>query len=262
MSEPTFQQLLLTNPLTEETRKERRNLLAVSALGIVMMKTGLIPAKISALGIEFSHTDQTSLLRIVAAITGYFLTAFIVYALSDFWIYRIVTYLAQSTSNLDALDSLTNTYLRNFKAIQERVREAAADVEFLNEKKVQLMDYAKLQAEIAEKEAEGFKEAMHQFSLAYTESRKKELISKNNELVAELWKKLSEITSQSQEMKTIADGLKNEFVVTKAKAEARLEQTTFSIKPVKAIAVLRVVFEFIIPCAIGLYAMVELLSQR
>jgi hypothetical protein len=40
MSEPTFQQLLLTNPLTEETRKERRDLLAVSALGIVMMKTG------------------------------------------------------------------------------------------------------------------------------------------------------------------------------------------------------------------------------
>jgi hypothetical protein len=45
--------------------------------------------KISALGIEFSQTDQKSLLSILALITLYFLVAFILYAGSDFVAWRL-----------------------------------------------------------------------------------------------------------------------------------------------------------------------------
>ena len=80
--------LLLRDQLSKETRTERRTLLGVSAIGIVIVKTGLVPAKISALGIEFNQTDQRSLLLAVAAVTIYFLIAFLIYAASDFLLWR------------------------------------------------------------------------------------------------------------------------------------------------------------------------------
>lgn len=82
-------QELLKDILREETRKERRNLLAASAVGIVIVKAGLIPTKISALGIDFSQTDQRTLLWVLLGVTAYFLAMFVVYALSDilaFWV--------------------------------------------------------------------------------------------------------------------------------------------------------------------------------
>ena len=77
-------QILLKDPLSKETRTERRILLGASAVGIVIVKTGLVPSKISALGIEFNQTDQHSLLRAVAAVIVYFLFAFLIYAGSDY----------------------------------------------------------------------------------------------------------------------------------------------------------------------------------
>jgi hypothetical protein len=71
------------DPLSDVTRKERRLLLAVSILAIGIVKTGLLPEKVSALGIEFSHADQKSLLGIFTIIIGYFLAAFVVYAAAD-----------------------------------------------------------------------------------------------------------------------------------------------------------------------------------
>lgn len=79
----SFQLELLRDILREETRKERRNLLAVSAVGIVIVKAGLIPTKISALGIDFSQADQRTLLWILFGIVSYFLIVFAVYAMSD-----------------------------------------------------------------------------------------------------------------------------------------------------------------------------------
>ena len=73
------------DPLSDVTRKERRLLLAVSILAIGIVKTGLLPEKVSALGIEFSHADQKSLLGIFTIIIGYFLAAFVVYAAAD-WV--------------------------------------------------------------------------------------------------------------------------------------------------------------------------------
>jgi hypothetical protein len=62
----------------------------VSAVGIVIVKTGLIPSKIATLGIEFSPANQRSLLWVTAMITGYFLFAFLIYGVADFVAWRIL----------------------------------------------------------------------------------------------------------------------------------------------------------------------------
>lgn len=76
--------LLLHDPLSPETRKERRMLLTTSILAAILVKAGLVPTKISALGVDFSSTDQKILLQIVAVIASYFLLGFIIYASADF----------------------------------------------------------------------------------------------------------------------------------------------------------------------------------
>jgi hypothetical protein len=70
------------------TRSERKILLGVSALGILIVRTGLVPSKISAPGIEFAQTDQRALLRAVGAFVLYFLGAFLIYAVSDLMAWR------------------------------------------------------------------------------------------------------------------------------------------------------------------------------
>jgi len=92
----------LRDPLSTETRTERRTLLGASAIGIVIVKTGLIPSKISALGIEFTQTDQRSLLLAIAAIVSYFLVAFLIYATSDFLAWRSLYQEAHTQKSLDA----------------------------------------------------------------------------------------------------------------------------------------------------------------
>jgi hypothetical protein len=77
------------DPLSEVTRKERRTLLAVSAVGTVMVKANIVPQKISALGIDFGEINKTILLRSIALLAIYFLVAFSLYAVSDFLAWRI-----------------------------------------------------------------------------------------------------------------------------------------------------------------------------
>ena len=73
MSEQQPGEILLKDPLREVTRNERKILLGVSMLGLVMVKGSLVPVKISALGIDFSKTNQTALLTILAIIVAYYL---------------------------------------------------------------------------------------------------------------------------------------------------------------------------------------------
>src|SRR5215203_5705 len=56
----------------------------MSAVGITIVFTGLIPTEIRTLGITFAEADRTSLLLIFALVVGYFLVAFVSYALSDY----------------------------------------------------------------------------------------------------------------------------------------------------------------------------------
>ncbi len=82
-------EIRLQDPLSEVTRGERKTLLGLSAVGITIAVSGLVPSKISALGIEFDRTDQSALLRMLATVITYFLVAFMVYGASDFVAWRV-----------------------------------------------------------------------------------------------------------------------------------------------------------------------------
>ena len=94
MAEPTLTEIALRDPLGDVTRKERRLLMGISMIGIALVKTGLLPEKISTLGIEFSQTNQKSLLVVFSFVTIYFLVAFTIYAAADFIAWRSVFYAA------------------------------------------------------------------------------------------------------------------------------------------------------------------------
>ena len=74
----------LRDPLTDVTRRERRSLLGISMLGIAVAQGGLLPTEISSLGIKFGPGSQSVLLLILGLVCGYYLIAFLVYALSDY----------------------------------------------------------------------------------------------------------------------------------------------------------------------------------
>lgn len=79
---------ILSDPLSEVSRKERRNLMAASITYIVVMKLGLVPSKISALGIDLSAPAQDAFLGIFSLIVVYFLCAFSLYAIADLMVWK------------------------------------------------------------------------------------------------------------------------------------------------------------------------------
>jgi hypothetical protein len=134
---------ILGDPLSEVTRGERKTLLLVSAIGIVMERTGLIPTKITTFGIEFSEADRTLLLRLFALVVAYFLVAFVVYGSADAlaWIRdvrelsfaRIARKLEERRNELEAtqaglafepMDSASQAdRLRELRRVKEQLRE-------------------------------------------------------------------------------------------------------------------------------------------
>jgi hypothetical protein len=89
MTEGDIEHAQLQDALSSVTRKERQFLLGISLLGIALVKTGLIPSKISGLGIEFQSANPQALLSIVACVILYFLVAFIIYAASDYVVWKL-----------------------------------------------------------------------------------------------------------------------------------------------------------------------------
>jgi hypothetical protein len=112
---------LVKDPLSDVTRKERRTLLGVSALGIIMVKAGLVPQKISTLGIDFQEIDKSLLLKSIAAVVAYFLVAFLIYALSDFIAWRI--------AYRKAVRDLIKTSSKDMKDIDAAVEETLANLD-------------------------------------------------------------------------------------------------------------------------------------
>jgi hypothetical protein len=76
-----------SGPLTEPSRKLKKPLLLLSIIGIVMIKTNLIPEKITAFGIEFTKTDQNTILLIISASVFYFLVGFMICVISDYLVW-------------------------------------------------------------------------------------------------------------------------------------------------------------------------------
>ena len=78
---------MLRDPLGEVARKERRSLLGISAIAILVGWTGLVPEKIENFGIIFAAPERRALLWVFVAVVVYYTVAFIVYAFSDFLSY-------------------------------------------------------------------------------------------------------------------------------------------------------------------------------
>ena len=74
--------------LNEVARRERRSLLAVSFLSMVIVCTGLMPKKINALGIELTITDQKILLGFIALLIVYFLIIFLSHSLPTYFKFK------------------------------------------------------------------------------------------------------------------------------------------------------------------------------
>ncbi len=78
---------MLRDPLSDVARKERRSLLGVSVIAILVGKTGLVPAKIENLGVTFTAPERTALLWVFMMVVVYYTLAFAFYATSDFLTY-------------------------------------------------------------------------------------------------------------------------------------------------------------------------------
>lgn len=87
MTEPNFTDFL-GDPLSETTRKERRNLLLASTAGIAIATMKMVPTKLSSLGIDFSPPAQSSFLILVMVVVAYFFFAFITYGAADYFVWR------------------------------------------------------------------------------------------------------------------------------------------------------------------------------
>jgi len=75
--------IVLKDPLTPLSRKTRRNLLIASLIAILIVWMGLIPKKITFLDIEFTNTNQSSILYVLVFVVIYFWFAFYIYGKSD-----------------------------------------------------------------------------------------------------------------------------------------------------------------------------------
>lgn len=92
--EAPIRSVLLRAQLSEETRKERRNLLAASAVGLAVGWVGLVPNEASVLGVTLGVEDTDRLLWLFIGSVVYFLVAFALYAFSDLSASRVQGYLA------------------------------------------------------------------------------------------------------------------------------------------------------------------------
>lgn len=95
---------ILVDPLSDTSRRERRNLVVVSALSALIAKTGLIPTQISALGIVFKAPAQSMFLVFLALCVGYLMASFLIYGLTDFlvWRHKYQEYLERRAYAVDA----------------------------------------------------------------------------------------------------------------------------------------------------------------
>ena len=132
---PNPMEIRFREPLSEVTRKERTALLAVSAVAITVSATGLIPTKISALGIEFGHSDQASLLLVLQCIVGFFMAAFVFYAAFDFVAWRTMWHETVWNSHIEATkatssESASTSTSPQVEALKESIQLAKMSIKW------------------------------------------------------------------------------------------------------------------------------------
>jgi ABC-type multidrug transport system fused ATPase/permease subunit len=117
----------IRDPLGELTRKERRNLLAISTVAIVVVHTGLVPTRFSGLGIDFGPLERVAFLKILTGAVAYFLVAFVVYAVAD-WLSGRWRLEVAFKADLDAFEARLRDDLVHRSQGQTPLAEVMADV--------------------------------------------------------------------------------------------------------------------------------------
>ena len=118
----------VTDPLTAHTRGVRKSLLISSVIAIAVAKTGFIPTKISALGLEFSQADRGSMLWLIGAVVAFFLLSFLVSAFGDFMAWRMSQMAKAWDEDAVGYDNLRKSILED-KKLTEEEREALQEQE-------------------------------------------------------------------------------------------------------------------------------------
>lgn len=97
---------VLSDPLSEVTRRERRSLLGLSAIGLAMAWTRFLPSEISAMSFKFDAQNKAKLMLLIAGVIIYYLIAFILYFRSDRLRWKIELKRAEENADRQA-DDLT-----------------------------------------------------------------------------------------------------------------------------------------------------------
>lgn len=123
----------VADPLTAHTRGVRKSLLISSVIAIAVAKTGFIPTKISALGLEFSQADRGSMLWLIGTVVAFFLLSFLVSAFGDFMAWRMSQMAKAWDGEAVGYDNLRKSILEDKKltddereALQEQERRVGA----------------------------------------------------------------------------------------------------------------------------------------
>lgn len=74
---------LRADVLSEEARKQRRNLLAAGTVAVIVTWLDLVPREISALGVRLEADDRQSFRWALMMVLGFFLVSFLVHAATD-----------------------------------------------------------------------------------------------------------------------------------------------------------------------------------
>jgi hypothetical protein len=249
---------ILSDPLSDVTRKERLYLLAVSIIGIAIVKTGLIPTEISTLGVKFEEANQKTLLFVFALVALYFLAAFLIYAVADFYTW-VSAY--QSAGGKAAFQGLENQLNREAKRRLQQWLERFIEGIDLNREDQQWRErFSKERfTEEAPLEELSNQEFVERFGLP-----SRELTRVRNQLLEELVEN-SDIGQRSQQLgmeirvERIRSGDSNRttglrFYVGEGTLLRRNELIA------KTIAIIRASFEYALPVIVGVYAVVLLLS--
>jgi len=67
----------INDPLSDVTRKVRRNVIVTSTVALIMIYANLLPSKIDSLGIKFDATHQSILVQVMFFSLLYLLISFL-----------------------------------------------------------------------------------------------------------------------------------------------------------------------------------------
>lgn len=235
----TAAEIALSDPLKEETRKARVYLLVVSAVGIIMVRTGLVPQEISALGISVADVKPQKLLDILAFVVAYFGLAFAIYGISD----AIAWWHAYSGVTWPELQAEAQRAQKLLRQKADAVREA--ELKRYDEIDRELLEESK-EEETAAPDSTSGQEALSEEALRF-QRRMRGWMDRVEE-------------QRIRENPAFSDYREAERGVQRAGQKVERANLALSTRTVlaKVVALMRFGFEFVLPVGVGLYAFIVL----